>query len=123
MLGPLVELAGYHGGRDVLAATIDGERVAGLGGRDRDVGEADRAADEDARAAAGDRADHGGLAAAQRAVDDRVAMAGDRARLVGDLEAGELAGEAGRLLRAQRLGADEVAVELDRPAQAGLERG
>src|SRR6185436_17908557 len=123
MLGPLVELSGYHGGGDVLAAAIDGELAARLGGRDGDVGQADGAADDDARAAAGDGADDGGLAGAERAVDDGVAVARDRAGVVGDLEAGELASEAARLLVAQRLRAEELAVELDGPAQAGLERG
>src|SRR5215475_12263407 len=122
MLGPLVELAGNHSGWGVLAATIDRELAAGLGGGDRDVGQADRAADADAGAAAGDRADHGGLAGAERAVDHRVAVARDRAGRVGDLEAGELAGQPALLLLTQRRRADEVAVELDRPAQARLER-
>src|SRR5439155_18498160 len=116
MLGPLVELAGNHGGGDVLAAAIDRELRAGLGDRDWNVGQADRAADADPRATAGDRADHRGLAGAQRPIDDRVAVARDRASLVGDLEAGEPAGHAALLLFAQRLHADELAVQLDPPA-------
>src|ERR1044071_1293671 len=113
MLGPLVELAGNHGRWDVLAATIDHELGAGLGAGDRDVGQADRAADAEAGAAAGDRADHGGPALARRAGHHRLAGPRDRAGFIGDLEAGELAAQAALLLVAQRLGADDLAVELD----------
>src|SRR5262249_60909830 len=111
MLGPLVELAGNHGRWDVLAAAIDRELGAcGCAGR-RDVGQADRPADGDPRSTAGDRADHGLLPAAARAIDDGVAVARDRARVVGDLEADELASQPALLLIAERLGAEELAGE------------
>src|SRR4051812_32244705 len=113
----LVELARNHGGGDRLATTIDGELRARRGERRRHVREADRAAGADAGAAARHGPDdlvadlHG------------VAVAGDRALGLVDLEPDELAREAGRLLLAERGGADELAaIELHGPAEAGLER-
>src|SRR4051794_33539387 len=101
MLFPLVELAGDDGRGNVLSATVDGERGAGGGALGGHVGEADRAADTDAGATAGDGADRGRRGSA---VDDGVTVAGDRALGVGDLEAGERALDACGLLRAQRVG-------------------
>src|SRR5690349_2898036 len=117
----LVKLARNHGRRHILAAAIDRDRRRWRGELARQVRQADRATDADRRAAARDRADHAFLALAELAVDDRIAVPRDRARRLVDLETGELALEPLRLLRAQRGRADEVALELDGPGQAGLE--
>src|SRR5690606_19580313 len=112
-----IERPAHHLRWNALPSNLDLKAGALLRRRGREVRSPDGVAETGAHGAA---ADDVHLAAV---VEDGVTMAGEGAAL--DLEADELAGESAFLLGPERFGAREggALVELDDPAESGLERG